>query len=721
MDGTVKIEMRVRRLWLASLSAAICLVLAPNKPCDSASAASAPRPGPGNYFVATNGNDAWSGRLPQPNANKTDGPFASLQAVLDRFRQKPSKESATNSIFVRRGNYFLQAPLTFRASDSNLVMAAYPGENPIISGGKRIDGWSEVDLNGKKLWAASVAAIKGKRWIFRELWTNGKRATRARHPNKGYLSIAEILEPGGDWTKGQTRFRFKEGDLKAWGSAQDAEVVAMSRWVESRLPIASVDETQRTVGFGKRSVFELAVGDPYYVEGAFELLDSPGEWYLNPNSGMVYYQPRAGEKLKELEAIAPVLPQLIRIEGNPEKDEFVNRLVFRGLTFAHAEWYFPDGFENGKDKPVISPPPKPDVGGFAQAAIGVPGAIWAEGLREGLFEGCNFEHIGAYALELGRGCQSNLVSSCEIWDLGAGGIRLGETAIREKSSEHARANEIRDCRVHDGGKMFHSAIGIWIGQSLDNRLVRNVIHDFYYTGISVGWTWGYGPALAANNLVLENHIHHIGIKSDGDGPILSDMGGIYTLGKQPGTKIINNLWHDIAALRYGGWGIYFDEGSSGILAQSNLVYRTTHGGFHQHYGETNIVRNNIFAFGRDQQLQRSRVEPHSSFRFETNIVYFDSGNLLAGDWSGENYEINHNLYFDTRTASNTNNFHLGPCPWQKWQERGHDRDSLLADPLFVGSGQDNFDLRAGSLALKMGFQPLDTKHVGPRIEKNKGD
>ena len=156
MDGTVKIEMRVRRLWLASLSAAICLVLAPNKPCDSASAASAPRPGPGNYFVATNGNDAWSGRLPQPNANKTDGPFASLQAVLDRFRQKPPKESATNSIFVRRGNDFLQAPLTFRASDSNLVMAAYPGENPIISGGKRIDGWSEVDLNGKKLWAAST-------------------------------------------------------------------------------------------------------------------------------------------------------------------------------------------------------------------------------------------------------------------------------------------------------------------------------------------------------------------------------------------------------------------------------------------------------------------------------------------------------------------------------------------------------------------------------------
>ena len=165
--------------------------------------------------------------------------------------------------------------------------------------------------------------------------------------------------------------------------------------------------------------------------------------------------------------------------------------------------------------------------------------------------------------------------------------------------------------------------------------LHNLIHDFYYTGISIGWTWGYGPALATNNTVELNHVHHIGVKSDGDGPILSDMGGIYTLGKQPGTTIRNNLWHDIAGIRYGGWGIYFDEGSSGILAESNVVYRTTHGGFHQHYGETNIVRNNIFAFARDHQIQRTRPEPHRSFSFVTNIVYFDSGILLTGDWSGD--------------------------------------------------------------------------------------
>jgi hypothetical protein len=191
------------------------------------------------------------------------------------------------------------------------------------------------------------------------------------------------------------------------------------------------------------------------------------------------------------------------------------------------------------------------------------------------------------------------------------------------------------------------------------------------------------------------------------------MGGIYTLGKQPGTVIRNNLWHDIAATRYGGWGIYFDEGTSGILAESNVVYRTTHGGFHQHYGETNVVRNNIFAFARDHQLQRTRPEPHSSFTFTNNIVYYDSGSLLAGDWSGDNYQMDGNLYFDARPDANPEQLRLGPCTWQEWQQRGHDQHSLVADPLFIAPGENDFRLQATSPAFKLGFQPIDLSHVGP--------
>lgn len=142
-----------------------------------------------------------------------------------------------------------------------------------------------------------------------------------------------------------------------------------------------------------------------------------------------------------------------------------------------------------------------------------------------------------------------------------------------------------------------------------------------------------------------NYVHHIGVRLDGDGPILSDMGCIYTLGVQPGTVIRFNLFHSVAGLRYSGWGIYLDEGSSNILVENNIVYNTSHGGFHQHYGRENVVRNNIFAFGRDAQIQRSRAEPHLSFTFERNIVYWSGGELLAGTWDDLNFAFDNNLYW----------------------------------------------------------------------------
>ena len=233
-------------------------------------------------------------------------------------------------------------------------------------------------------------------------------------------------------------------------------------------------------------------------------------------------------------------------------------------------------------------------------------------------------------------------------------------------------------------------------------IVHNLIHDFYYTAISIGWTWGYGPALATGNRIEWNHVHHVGALSDGDGPILSDMGGIYTLGNQRGTVIRNNLFHDIAGIRYGGWGIYFDEGTTGILAENNIVYRTTHGGFHQHYGKDNIVRNNIFAFGRDAQLQRTRAEPHPSFTFERNIVYWDTGNLLAGNWDGDQYTAASNLLWRTDEK---------PMELPAAFQAGH---SLIADPLFVAPANGDFSLRPESSAFGLGFKPIDISQVGPR-------
>jgi hypothetical protein len=327
----------------------------------------------------------------------------------------------------------------------------------------------------------------------------------------------------------------------------------------------------------------------------------------------------------------------------------------------------------------------------------VPGAVTGEGIKACRFENCTVAHVGSYGLELGRGCSGNVVANCRFHDLGGGGVKLGETVIRPEGPERSAGNSVVDCLIEDGGRTFPQSVGVWIGQSADNVVARNDISGLNYTGISVGWTWGYGPALATGNRIERNHVHDLGRG------LLSDMGGIYTLGLQRGTVIRGNVFHDIAAFNYGGWGIYFDEGTTEIVAEDNLVYRTTHGGFHQHYGRDNTVRNNIFAFGRDAQLQRTRVEPHRSFTFERNIVFWQRGPLLAGRWTERNADFDNNLYWRTDDPGSIS---FAGQSFASWQEAGADVHSRIADPLFAAPERGDFALSPGSPALTLGFKPF---------------
>ena len=191
---------------------------------------------------------------------------------------------------------------------------------------------------------------------------------------------------------------------------------------------------------------------------------------------------------------------------------------------------------------------------------------------------------------------------------------------------------------------------------------------------------------------------------------MSDMGGVYTLGIQPGAIVRNNLIHDVNIFSYGGWGLYTDEGSSGILLENNIVYRCQSAGFHQHYGRANIIRNNIFALNGEAQLARTRVEPFLSFIFTNNIVYFDTGQLFAGNW-GDDLKMDHNIYFDTRSLEGDNRtLNL----LHAWRKRGHDLHSLFIDPLFVAPRVGDFRLDSNSPALRLGFHPIDLQSIGIR-------
>jgi len=171
----------------------------------------------------------------------------------------------------------------------------------------------------------------------------------------------------------------------------------------------------------------------------------------------------------------------------------------------------------------------------------------------------------------------------------------------------------------------------------------------------------------------------------------------------------HNIFHTIDSYYYGGWGIYPDEGSTDLLIENNIAYRCKTGGFHQHYGKENTVRNNIFALSPNAQIMRTREEEHSSFTFERNIVYFDNGELLGSNWSNDRFEMNRNLYWDAEG----NDFTFAGESLDAWRERGHDTESIIADPLFRDPENGDFQLDPASPAItELGFRPIDTGNTG---------
>lgn len=626
-------------------------------------------------------------------------PLATPAQARDRVRALKAAGRATGPITVtlRGGTYFLDAPLALGPEDSGteaspVTYAAYPGETPVLSGGTRITGWKRGE---KGLWTAEIPEVREGGRYFRQLWVNGERRFRARIPNTGYRTVAELVDadPKKDYRQPSKAFRFAEGDLRAdWTNPTDIEVVVLHFWVDTHLPVASIDAATRTVTFAKTSRRRFTddfntKGARYYVDNVFEGLDTPGEWYLNRATGILSYLPRPGEDIARAEVIAPRLTELVRFAGDPDAGKHVEHVTLRGLTLSHNEWNLP----------------ATDAGDL-QAANTVPAAVTGRGMRQCAIERCRLAHIGTYGIELNAGCAENRIVGNEITDGGAGGIHvLGGDAASPAPRRTGRTT-ITDNHIHDLGHIYHSGVGILLRHTGDNTVAHNHIHHLYYTGISAGWVWGYGPSVSVNNRIEYNHIHHIGQG------MLSDMGGVYLLGRAPGTTVKNNRIHDIDSWGYGGWGIYTDEGSTGVLIENNVVYRTKSGGFHQHYGRENVVRNNIFAFSKNEQIARTRNEDHLTFTFERNIVYWKDAPLLGKNFEGDTFRFDSNLYYEAGGKP----FPFGKWSLAEWKLRGQDTRSLVRDPRFTDPANGDFTLAPDSPAFRLGFRPIDLSRVGVR-------
>jgi hypothetical protein len=688
------------------------------------------------YYVAVDGNDQWSGTIPEPNGGRTDGPFASITRARDVAADLDNDDGAIR-IEIRGGVYELDSPFRLEPKDSgskaptkdwniqsgpgrSTTYAAYDGEEPVLSGGTVLTGWYEDTLGDEAVWVTKLPAVATGTWNFTQLWVNGRRASRPKYPKEGLFTmeepLGEVVYEGNihdTLFTGQDEFRYRAGDINNWKNVEDIEFVGLHYWIESRINFTEIDTKTRSVKLARKSRMRLTddfdkEGAPYYVENVFEAFAEAtaeaGTWYLDRPTGTLYYRPVPGENLDTASIVAPRLNRVIEISGTG--DAYVHDIQFEGIAFSHTEWV------PGREVETATP----------QAACHVGGAVHLERACDVRFESCEFSHLGSYGIEIAGGSHDVDVSRCTITDLGGGGVKVwhsfeaGDSVIGAgpdwNHTESCRRVRITDSVISFGGYRFHQAVGVLIGMCSGVQLLHNEIHDFDYSGVSVGWTWSYEEGHAYGNLIEYNHIYNIGRN------MLSDMGGIYTLGVQPGTRLTHNLIHDVWSRGYGGWGIYNDEGSSHILVENNIVYRTKSNGYNQHYGEDNIIRNNIFAFGGEAQYSRGRLEEHTSFRFTNNILYFDSdGKVLAGSWDRISAVIDDNLYYNKSGKP----LEFDGASLDVWQARGADNHSVVGDPKFRDPDSGDFSFLDESSARSIGFRPFDLSTVGPRPAKKRSN
>ena len=675
-------------------------------------------------YVSPRGNDAFSGNLAEVSADGTDGPLKTPQAALEKVKQirasgQPKERLVSLVVELADGLYELDETLTITPEmggtpDSPTILRAAPGARPVLSGGRTLRGFSVGD-DGR--WRLTLEEVKNGDWYFMQLFVNNQRRYRPRWPKDHDFAITERIEspfeiPGYEIVgkrRGDKKFRFKDDEIKSTlRNLTDVEVKVYHHWILSRQRIESVDDTEKIVtvmGASPNCLPEFSwghytAGNRYYLENVYEALSDPGEFYLDRSTGELTYIPKEGETPENVTVTAPKLEYLMTITGR--KDRLVENLRFEGLTFAFSNWTTP---WYGNSSP--------------QAETGIDAAIPMAGARYLSFTDCAFRNIGQYALIFGTACKDALVQRCAMKDIGAGGIRIGGDLYRNgwpyenlldssllelpKIEQVTERVTVEDSLFEYLGRLHPAAVGIWIGHAAHNTVQRCEVYDIYYSAVSVGWVWGYSESVANNNIVRNNHLHKIGQK------LLSDMGAVYTLGVSPGTKVTENLIHDVDSFSYGGWGLYTDEGSSGVEMSHNIVYNTKTGSYHHHYGKENRIAYNIFYQSREAQLQRSRVEEHDSFSFDHNVVFWvNDSPLFNGHWDDEHFKMDENIYWNPNHPDISFNG-KSLAAWQS--ENRRDLHSQIIDPGFEDPENHDFSFADDSPAALLGLK--FPQHFGP--------
>lgn len=629
-----------------------------------------------------------------------DGTERAPFCTLNRAVQGQLSQTGSDTLFVlvASGDYYMKQPFSIQAPSSRpIVIKSQGNEKPRFLGGIQITGW-EKEKEG--VYRAYIPEVIQYGFEFEQFYVNGKRAVLARTPNREWFFVKNSNQY--PFAKTSTaaladyavqRFDFYPEDWTSLSGLSKEDLANMKfrfyhKWDITRKSPEYVVTDSACVymeGGGMKPWNPIQKGSRYFMYDYKAALDSVGEWYLDRESGYIYYMPVEGEVMEDAFCVVPILHQWIDIQGKQSAP--VRNLKFENLSFQYASYMIP---KEGEEP--------------TQAAANTEAAVELDYVEHVTFANCEFLHTGAYAIWIGEECHNNAVRHCYIADLGAGGIKVGRPVWDASKNTVTSGNIIDNNIITSAGHEQPCGVGVALFHTADNQVTHNEISDILYSGVSVGWTWGYNEdgkrSPAVRNIVQYNHIHHIGWGE------LSDMGAVYTLGESPGTDVSYNVIHDVYSYDYGGWGLYTDEGSTDVVMSNNLVYRCKSGGFHQHYGKNNRIKNNILALAYTHQLQCTRAEKHRSFTFQHNIVLIDNEDLFKRNWEKADINADYNLYW-----SLSGKMDFCEKTFKEWKKE-KEPHSIWKDPKFMDPREGDFRLQTSSAVKKIGFKPFDYSKAG---------
>lgn len=604
-------------------------------------------------------------------------PSVDLAAFVNDLKHI-TNESVT--MYLSEGKYILHEPLRFNVSHQAPISIIGRGK-VVITGADQLLDWKRMP-NG--IWR-KITPVNAR---YEQLIVDGAIVPRAKTPNNGVISLT-----GGGLVKREGKNAIYKavlpieyaGELEVIKKDEKPIVSLLRLFTHSRTKILSYNESEGSITFSEpylQSYYTPDISTGIIIENISSALDESGEWYQD-SEGYVCYYPRLGEKINQVSISGARLKNLITISGIP--DHLAGNIKIDNIIFEGCDVI-------GSDEGM---PPY-------QSAYTLDGAVNVVYAKNVNISNCEFRGLGGYAIWINRNCENCSVQRNYIHDVGGGGVKIGGLRIdKEYSSNNIIVSNNIIQRI---GRIYMGASGILLTYAQNCEISHNEISDGYYSGISTGFSWGYGSTPTCYNTISYNRIYNLGQG------FLNDMAGIYNLGVAPGTIISNNVISNIQTSHGDGFGVYTDEGSSNILIENNVAYYCDGGGFHQNFGSNNIVRNNIFAFGKKNNLLFSSVRKpgETQLVFEKNIILVSEGEAMSGEALKKgNFLFRDNCFFNISGQEMTVNGEV----LEKWMaDNGY--TCIISNPLFRNAEKGDFRLKTKHLSRKIKFKPINTAKAG---------